>query len=65
MARVAEELAGMFVGVFSAETVGRYVVESYELLAREARIRVYLPNLTRIVCPRAAAGRSPRCKGAS
>ena len=47
MARVAEELAGMFVGVFSAETVGRYVVESYELLAREARIRVYLPNLTR------------------
>ena len=47
MARVAEELAGMFVGVFSPETVGRYVVESYELLAREARIRVYLPNLTR------------------
>ncbi len=39
MARVLKELAGMFVGVFSAETVGRYVVESEELLAREARIR--------------------------
>ena len=45
--RVAEDLARLFVGVFAAETVSRYVAESYELLAREARITVHLPNLTR------------------
>jgi len=45
--RLADDLALQFVGVFSAETVSRYVAESYELLAREARITVHLPNLTR------------------
>lgn len=45
--RVAEELAARFVGVFSVQTVERYVSESYRLLARAARIRAHLPNLTK------------------
>jgi len=44
--RIAGDLALQFRGIFSAETVDRYVRESYELLAREARIIRYLPSLT-------------------
>jgi arsenate reductase (thioredoxin) len=44
--RVAADLAGRFIGVFAPETVGRYVRESYELLAGRARIKRYLPSLT-------------------
>jgi ArsR family transcriptional regulator len=44
--RIATDLALQFRGVFSAETVDRYVRESHELLARGARITRYLPSLT-------------------
>jgi arsenate reductase len=44
--RIAEDLGTRFRGTFSAETVGRYVQESYELLAKDARITRYLPSLT-------------------
>ena len=44
--RVGDDLAERFAGVFSAETVHRYVDESYELLAENARITRYLPSLT-------------------
>lgn len=44
--RVAEQLAARFGGTFSAETVERYVVESYRMLASRARITRYLPSLT-------------------
>lgn len=44
--RIAEALAEDFRGVFSAETVERYVLESYDLLAARARVRTHLPVLT-------------------
>ncbi len=44
--RVTIDLSARFVGVFAPETVGRYVQESYELLAERARIKRYLPSLT-------------------
>jgi len=44
--RVADDLSARFAGVFSAETVRRYVHESYELLANGSRITRYLPSLT-------------------
>lgn len=44
--RVGDDLAERFAGVFSAETVHRYVDESYGLLAANARITRYLPSLT-------------------
>ncbi|WP_210508118.1 metalloregulator ArsR/SmtB family transcription factor [Naasia sp. SYSU D00057] len=44
--RIADDLALRFEGVFSPETVSRYVRESYELLASEAGITKYLPSLT-------------------
>jgi len=44
--RVGDDLAERFAGVFSAETVHRYVDESFELLAENARITRYLPSLT-------------------
>jgi arsenate reductase len=44
--RIAEDLAARFAGTFSAETVNRYVEESYELLSNQARITRYLPSLT-------------------
>jgi arsenate reductase len=46
LARITEDLAIRFHGVFSSETIGRYVQESYELLARRAKITRYLPSLT-------------------
>ncbi|MFC6354891.1 metalloregulator ArsR/SmtB family transcription factor [Luethyella okanaganae] len=44
--RIGRDLAHRFTGVFSPETVERYVEESYELLAGQARITRYLPSLT-------------------
>jgi ArsR family transcriptional regulator len=44
--RIADDLGARFAGTFSAETVDRYVRESYELLARRAHITRYLPSLT-------------------
>jgi protein-tyrosine-phosphatase len=44
--RVAREIASKFVGVFSPETVGRYVFESYTALRRTAKIRLHLVPLT-------------------
>lgn len=46
LARVASDLANRFAGVFSPETVGRYVRESHELLVERSRITRYLPSLT-------------------
>jgi ArsR family transcriptional regulator len=43
--RVAADLTTRFSGVFSAETVRRYVRESFELLARNSRTTRYLPSL--------------------
>ncbi|WP_282081634.1 arsenate reductase ArsC [Brachybacterium paraconglomeratum] len=43
---IAEDLAHRFAGVFSPETVERYVFESYTALGRTARITSHLPSLT-------------------
>ena len=45
--RISAELAVTFAGVFAAETIERYVFESYTSLARTAKIKTYLPILTR------------------
>jgi arsenate reductase len=45
LARAAEQLAGTYRGVFSRETILRYLDESYRLLAATARITTHLPNL--------------------
>lgn len=44
--RIAGELARRFHGVFAAETVERYVFESYAVLARTATVTSHLPVLT-------------------
>jgi arsenate reductase len=44
--RISERLAERFAGVFAAETVERYVFESYTALARTAKISAYLPATT-------------------
>ena len=44
--RITEDLAVRFRGVFAAETIGRYVRESYALLAERARITRHVPSLT-------------------
>ncbi|TFC24229.1 metalloregulator ArsR/SmtB family transcription factor [Cryobacterium sp. MDB1-18-2] len=46
LARITDDLATRFRGTFAHETVGRYVRESYELLARQAKITRYLPSFT-------------------
>ncbi|MDY7541728.1 MULTISPECIES: metalloregulator ArsR/SmtB family transcription factor [unclassified Cryobacterium] len=46
LARITDDLATRFRGTFSHETVERYVQESYELLARQAKITRYLPSFT-------------------
>lgn len=43
--RVAADLARTFRGVFSEQTVSRYVHDSYDLLARRARVAQHLPVL--------------------
>lgn len=52
--RIATPLARRFTGVFSAETVDRYVHESYTALHRTARI-------TR-TCPTPPTSRSRSCR---
>jgi len=44
---VADELSGRFTGVFSPETVERYVFESYGLLAVTATVPNHLATLTK------------------
>ncbi|GGK92432.1 hypothetical protein GCM10007382_10830 [Salinibacterium xinjiangense] len=43
--RVTADLSGRFAGVFSPETVARYVQESYTLLAENGKAIRYLPSL--------------------
>lgn len=45
LSRTAEQLARKFEGVFSAETVGRYVFESYTALRRTAKVTTHLTTL--------------------
>lgn len=45
--RTAQELSGRFAGVFSPETVERYVFESYTALRRTANVTNHLPALAR------------------
>lgn len=45
VSRIARDLARRFAGVFSPETVERYVWESYEALDRTARVQTYVPVL--------------------
>lgn len=44
--RLADTLAEEYTGVFSPETVGRYVLESYTALMRTAKFKTYLVTLT-------------------
>ncbi|MGO4858006.1 arsenate reductase ArsC [Arthrobacter sp. 2MCAF14] len=44
--RISNRLSDRFAGVFAAETVERYVFESYTALARTAKISAYLPATT-------------------
>ena len=46
LARISDDLAERFQGTFSPETVREYVTESYELLAKRAKVTRYLPSLT-------------------
>ncbi|WP_341855013.1 hypothetical protein [Brachybacterium sp. GPGPB12] len=43
---IAGDLSRRFTGVFAAETVDRYVFESYTALARTSKITSHLPSLT-------------------
>jgi arsenate reductase (thioredoxin) len=45
--RIADELAVTYAGVFSPETVERYVCESFSLLSDRARIRTHLVSMTK------------------
>ena len=47
LSRTAQELSGRFAGVFSPETVERYVFESYTALRRTANVTNHLPSLAR------------------
>ncbi|WP_346927245.1 three-helix bundle dimerization domain-containing protein [uncultured Arthrobacter sp.] len=44
--RISKRLSVRFAGIFAAETVERYVFESYTDLARTARVTAYLPVIT-------------------
>lgn len=44
--QTAEKLAAVYEGVFAAETVERYVFESYTALARTAKVKAYLATIT-------------------
>jgi ArsR family transcriptional regulator len=46
LARITADLTARFTGTFSANTVERYVTESYALLADQAQISRLLPSLT-------------------
>ncbi|QGU05356.1 Arsenate-mycothiol transferase ArsC1 [Corynebacterium comes] len=43
--RITANLTETYRGVFSAETIDRYVYESYTALARTAKVKTYLPVL--------------------
>lgn len=44
--RLAADLAGKFAGIFGAETVERYVLESYTALLRTATVKAHLTSNT-------------------
>ncbi len=44
--RISNRLADKFAGIFAAETVERYVFETYTALARTAKITTHLPATT-------------------
>lgn len=44
--RLAEDLSGQFEGIFSTETVERYVLESYTGLLRTSRVQAHLATQT-------------------
>jgi protein-tyrosine-phosphatase len=44
--RIAEDLAYRFSATFSAETVRKYVADSWHLLASRAKVTTFLPSLT-------------------
>ena len=46
LSRVADRIDDSFTGIFSKETIERYVKESYDLLAVNATVTVHLPSLT-------------------
>lgn len=46
LGRISEDLTQKFTGIFAAETVERYVFESYTALARTSRIHTYLAATT-------------------
>ena len=46
MARIASEISPDFDGTFSAETIERFVADSYTALAAAARVPTFLPVLT-------------------
>ncbi|QHC61006.1 arsenate reductase ArsC [Rathayibacter sp. VKM Ac-2760] len=46
LARLAEELSEKFHGVFAAETVERYVLESYTGLLRTSKVKAHLASQT-------------------
>jgi protein-tyrosine-phosphatase len=46
LSRVADRLDDSFTGIFSKETIERYVKETYDLLAVNATVTVHLPSLT-------------------
>lgn len=46
LGRIADQLVARFAGVLSAETVRRFVDESYALLASRATVHTHLPVLT-------------------
>lgn len=45
--RIADELAVAYVGVFSPETVERYVCESFHLITQRARITTHVVGMTK------------------
>ena len=45
LSRTAHDLAAKYVGVFSAQTVERYVFESYTALRRTAKVHTHLTSL--------------------
>lgn len=44
--RLADELSGKFAGIFGAETVERYVLESYTGLLRTSKVKAHLASQT-------------------
>lgn len=46
LGRIADRLTNHFYGMFSADTVYRYVTEAHDALAATSRVRQYLPIMT-------------------